>query len=512
MSNNKIKILSYLITSLIALALLGSLICFNKAYAAGLWADENAKQMSNANNVYNDGAFKATSKIEALVSGAYDEVNVKEKITLTNLSDTKPIIVDKTSIRINEGFESVGLGNWKIYNDTETLFDGDANTEFTSNINLECGQSKEFGVSSNLKCRDVLSLVDTVPFKFVYEYHEGSPVNYFYAVTIWGINQDGENTVTFGPATGSSSACLDVDGKHEHCIHNESWDEIITNIKNGHADWYQECLDKACTKDVALSNNKTIMNYPTSFTRCSCLYDNIIGKGRYFEDSSTSYTCFNNYCKKIWDPEIANWASSWMRATLNGRNNKWEPFELSEYAIKDSKGKTHEPCTKDNCLLSSFPEVLQEAIIPKEYEIATNWEGNEIISSDIVKDKLWLPSTIEIYGPLTDRYLKSIYLNDFGEKYKKMENLNMKWTSYSVLEGITPLNTIKEKDSSMFYGRIACWRLRTSIKDGYFALDPGVTVMCEDYLADTFDSYDLEVDVGDGSSGLCPCFVVGFNN
>ena len=67
--------------------------------------------MSNANNVYNDGAFKATSKIEALVSGAYDEVNVKEKITLTNLSDTKPIIVDKTSIRINEGFESVGLGN-----------------------------------------------------------------------------------------------------------------------------------------------------------------------------------------------------------------------------------------------------------------------------------------------------------------------------------------------------------------------------------------------------------------
>lgn len=50
-----------------------------------------------------------------------------------------------------------------------------------------------------------------------------------YQVCIWGIGQDkcgvdGSDTanLTFGPATGETSQCLDVDGHHEHCIHNES--------------------------------------------------------------------------------------------------------------------------------------------------------------------------------------------------------------------------------------------------------------------------------------------------
>lgn len=111
MKNKKIIKFSFLTAALIVLVLIIGLICVNKAYATSLLADESATRITYPNSVYNDGVFKATSKIEALVSDAYDGVNVKEKITLTNLTDTKSIIVDKTSIRINEGFESVGLGN-----------------------------------------------------------------------------------------------------------------------------------------------------------------------------------------------------------------------------------------------------------------------------------------------------------------------------------------------------------------------------------------------------------------
>lgn len=58
-------------------------------------------------------------------------------------------------------------------------------------------------------------------------YFSVQPISY--QVCIWGIRQDkcgldGSDTanLTFGPATGETNACLDVDGHHEHCIHNES--------------------------------------------------------------------------------------------------------------------------------------------------------------------------------------------------------------------------------------------------------------------------------------------------
>lgn len=52
---------------------------------------------------------------------------------------------------------------------------------------------------------------------------------YLYKVCIWDIGQDTYDSdpthtvgLTFGPAIGSSITCLDHDGGHEHCIHNDS--------------------------------------------------------------------------------------------------------------------------------------------------------------------------------------------------------------------------------------------------------------------------------------------------
>ena len=50
-----------------------------------------------------------------------------------------------------------------------------------------------------------------------------------YMVCVWGIGEDQYDSIeshkvglTFGPAIGSSKDCLEHDGHHEHCIHNDS--------------------------------------------------------------------------------------------------------------------------------------------------------------------------------------------------------------------------------------------------------------------------------------------------
>lgn len=251
---------------------------------------------------------------------------------------------------------------------------------------------------------------------------------YRYAVCIWGIEHDGAKTITFGPAVGPSSSCLDVNGEHLHCIHNDSWDEIISNIKNGHADYYQDCLSNSCTKDVVLSNNTTIMaSYPTYLKRCSTLYNYIVGKGRDVQADDLCYACFSNSINTS-DCQSVIWFNSRLRATLNGYNNLWDPFTPNSYATNTTSGTYQACCTKDNCLFSSFPKVLQNNIKEKTYQVITSYncsssQGYPITSSKIIKDKLWLPSGIELFGTNGG----SAYLLDYGSQYQKMINVNAKW-------------------------------------------------------------------------------------
>lgn len=82
--------------------------------------------------------------------------------------------------------------------------------------------------------------------------------------------------MTFGPATGETNACLDVDG-HEHhsqgkhCIHEDSWEEIIEHCEAGEWDLYSECLDYGCTKSVPLTLNTDIGEMPSGKELCSIL-------------------------------------------------------------------------------------------------------------------------------------------------------------------------------------------------------------------------------------------------
>ena len=109
-----------------------------------------------------------------------------------------------------------------------------------------------------------------------------------YMVNIYGIGQDavdgGAHTagLTFGPAVGSDASCLHIDG-HEihgkshggHCICEDSWDTIIKNCNEKHADYYSACLDYHCAKSVPITLNSTIGVQPTEDQYASILYNSI---------------------------------------------------------------------------------------------------------------------------------------------------------------------------------------------------------------------------------------------
>ena len=87
-------------------------------------------------------------------------------------------------------------------------------------------------------------------------------VGYYYKVSVWGIGEDkcGQNGekfagLTFGPAIVKNSSCLEHNGNHEHCIHNDSWETIISNANDGNGEWYRDCLEAGCTKEVPINLN-----------------------------------------------------------------------------------------------------------------------------------------------------------------------------------------------------------------------------------------------------------------
>ena len=206
-----------------------------------------------------------------------------------------------------------------------------------------------------------------------------------YMVNIYGIGQDtvdgGAHTagLTFGPAVGETADCLHVDGHEEHgkshgghCICEDSWNTIIKNCNEGHADYYSACLDYHCAKNVPITLNSTIGTQPASDTLASVLSDSIKSTYRKWND---------NYSDS--DSNSVNWSTSRIRATLNGANG-----EESTYAGTELLDST-------NCLLSCFPINLQVAIKPKYYQVPVTWQTSryttppyKIDTSTDVEDKL----------------------------------------------------------------------------------------------------------------------------
>ncbi len=237
-----------------------------------------------------------------------------------------------------------------------------------------------------------------------------------YAVKIWGIGvdeyseDDGETTqtagLTFGPALGDSEnydrsgyinaykahltedECNPEEGKY--CIHWMTWDEIIAqNAEDPSV--FEDCLENGCTKAVELTPKEKLFNMTA--------VDNVLEQNYTGDGVSTLFYLLNGTGSESWT-EGAIWnftysydnsdpsnlySQSRIRATLNGDSGD---------ASKTYAGSNL--CDGTNCLLSCFPQELQEAIVPRATVNAgdgSSWGGSA--KDKETYDKLWLLSPVE---------------------------------------------------------------------------------------------------------------------
>ena len=227
-----------------------------------------------------------------------------------------------------------------------------------------------------------------------------------YAVSLYGIQVDqykGGRTpagLTFGPATGKSyrdsyEAHIS-ENKKGHCIHWDSWEEIIAQSRIDPT-VYQDCLKHGCTKSVELRLDgklKKTSNFPSNVDD--------IGDGASALRKSINF----NYLK--WNAVADNtggWPASRIRATLNGADN-----------LTDKSGVAgRDVLTTEECLLSCFPQELQSAIVPKAVKSDTVYNDQKG-HNETTYDKLWLFSLKEC--------LPSGVRENEGEAYEKKWSLS----------------------------------------------------------------------------------------
>lgn len=226
-----------------------------------------------------------------------------------------------------------------------------------------------------------------------------------YAVSIYGINADVDQSgnpigLTFGPATGanyvnSSKYC---EGTSESapgdCMHWMTWDQIIL-IARTTPERFENCLENGCTHSVML-------NLPDKIRGTS--YD-----GRMSGDgASILYNCITSNFRK-WNNTNYNyggWPASRMRATLNGPDEYTADGTVDTTAYPeiyynghtDQAGTDMEEFTAEDTLLSAFPKVLRDAIVPKKVVSDTYYSNyTSITYTATTYDKLWLFACSEVY-------------------------------------------------------------------------------------------------------------------
>ena len=227
------------------------------------------------------------------------------------------------------------------------------------------------------------------------------PADVKYAVTLYGIemdtyrNADGNISdkpagLTFGPATGADYTKQgeghDPSGNTEkgnvhRCLHKDSWKEIISWSEKD--PWvYEECLENRCTKSVELTLNDELKGSTINMREMT-------GDGASILYFSINYR-YRNWNKT--NNNTGGWPASRMRATLNGADNLTDRSE--SIAGKDV-------LETSNCLLTCFPQELQEAIVAKAVKSDTdpNDYENSIENKTNVTtyDKLWLFSVKELF-------------------------------------------------------------------------------------------------------------------
>ena len=363
----------------------------SKAYgaAAADYTDDYLKVTAPAVSLYDyQGNFSGSFTITNLNSAA----TVINSISLSNKEANTSITFDKSTPFTMTSGEVVTVS----FTGTTT---NDSGTEFkASDINISYSATK--------------------------------PAQSKYAVSLYGIKHDVDQSgnaigLTFGPAIAASYISSYKEhtpsgntssGNAHRCIHNDSWEEIITwSKKDPYV--YEQCLTNGCTHGVELTLNSTLKRSEYSFTGdgTGILCYSLNSTYRAWNGTSSSY---NN---------TGGWRASFMRRTLNG----------SDYCNTVDGGNTISSCTQgatpltsENCLLSCFPTVLQnniKAAAKKTDTVYNDTSGNNMTTYD----KLWLLSGAEIWqSGASTNYARP----NEGTQYEYLSNLGVASDNYGSLK------------------------------------------------------------------------------
>ena len=229
----------------------------------------------------------------------------------------------------------------------------------------------------------------------------------YYAVCIWDIEGESGSPqkIIFGPAIGPD---------YDTAIRNvkeikDDWDTISANAATGMArEIYSTALAEGHIKKIKITLNNDIFSGTKPTGTFSTFHTSIKSDYRKWNGTYSSSDC-----------ESTNYATSRIRATLNGRDG-WDPSSYAGENLLDDS----------NCLLSCFPEDLQRNIVVRESNIPTNWTINSpytINSYETIRDKLWLANANEIYGSSCG----AAYI-DYGVQFAK--NSGKSSTDYKVYD------------------------------------------------------------------------------
>ena len=327
----------------------------------------------------------------------------------------------------------------------------------------------------------------------------------YYVVQIYGINQDGVNTITFGPALGTvaawyhaahafenitmtednfpnvsncvwggswSSAISSTDAnsylvylsgithdpdKSGHCIHNDSWETIVSNISAGKGEeYYGDCLKYGCTATVQFKENGITIKNPASY---GLPYVSIVSNSSctVWNPSNTDNT--SDYNGGVYGTIAGGWSASYIRAYMNGADEYTteDPanYNLQSYAALNVTGTNGKEGTAidvqvidaDGNALVTQDTSLYGALIAGTPALGNGHIKKRVVRSidklnnsaytttsnseiDETSDYLWLFSNAEMwynYSSITDstyRYSEEAYfVNSTETTYQRTKNM-----------------------------------------------------------------------------------------
>ncbi|MBR9945071.1 hypothetical protein KE530_01075 [Clostridiaceae bacterium Marseille-Q4145] len=210
---------------------------------------------------------------------------------------------------------------------------------------------------------------------------------------------------------------------------------------------YEDCIAEGCTKSVPLTENGTTTILNPYFDTSQETGDGPSVLWRELSRTKNGKEVNENMRWRPNDPaggdygsNQGGWGASRIRAMLNGADDLTDKND-GTYApeANSDENRSASIYTKENCLLATFPQELQNAIGSRKVPYGSGYDEKTNATLKTSSDKLWLFSCDELGDTSTMYWIAHV---EDGTVYQKFENLKTfgsgKLTGYCIGGGYPP--------------------------------------------------------------------------